>query len=94
MSPVSLALRAKVSLDGKEAEKWVASVILDDTIRKFFRASNSIKLRLTPTYGDDTCNQIFEILTIVMSSPMDHSVLAVEKSLVICLHILIYGSEK
>ena len=46
------------------------------------------------TYGDDVCEEIFEMLEQIQSKPMEHTPLTVQKSLVVTKHIMIYGSEK
>lgn len=46
------------------------------------------------TYGDDVCEEIFEMLEEIQRNPMDHSLLTLQKSLVVTRHVMIYGSEK
>ena len=46
------------------------------------------------TYGDEVCEEIFEMLEQIQAKPMEYSILTVQKSLVVTKHILTYGSEK
>lgn len=46
------------------------------------------------TYGDEVCEEIFEMLEQIQARPMENTALTVQKSLVVTKHILIYGSEK
>ncbi|CAB9500096.1 expressed unknown protein [Seminavis robusta] len=46
------------------------------------------------TYGDEVCEEIFEMLEQIQSKPMEYSPLTVQKSLVVTKHVLVYGSEK
>lgn len=46
------------------------------------------------TFGDIVCDEIFELSEQVVSRPLDHTPLTIQKTLVMIKHILIYGSEK
>jgi ENTH domain len=92
MSFSALSLRAKIHSEGTETEKRLASLLFDETIQVMstFEMNQIASL----SYGDEPCEQIFDLLTEVMAHPMEFSVLSVEKALVISRHLLIYGSEK
>jgi ENTH domain len=92
MSFNGLALRAKIHNEGTEAEKRLATLLFDDGIQVLstFEMNQIASL----SYGDETCEQIFDLLEEVMAHPMQFTVLAVQKSVVIAKHLLIYGSEK
>lgn len=92
MSFNALALRAKIHSEGTEAEKRLAVLLFDDGIQVLstFEMNQIASL----SYGDETCEQIFDLLEEVMAHPMQFTVLAVQKSVVIAKHLLIYGSEK
>lgn len=92
MSFNALALRAKIHNEGTEAEKRLANLLFDDGIQVLstFEMNQIASL----SYGDETCEQIFDLLEEVMAHPMQFTVLAVQKSVVIGKHLLIYGSEK
>jgi len=92
MYPISIALKAKIALDGSETEKRVGAVLFDETVQVL--SSFELNQIASLTYSDGTCDQIFELLGLVMSSPMDVTVLSLEKSVVVTTHALIYGSEK
>ena len=92
MYPVSIALKAKKSLDGTETEKRLAVVLFDESVQVL--STFELNQIASLTYSNETCDQIFEMLGIVMSNPIDHSVLALQKALVLTTHTLTYGSEK
>lgn len=92
MYPVSLALKAKIQLDGSETEKRMAMVLFDDGVQVM--STFELNQLASLTYSDQTCDQIFEVIEVVMSNPMEHSVLSVQKSIVVAQHVLTYGSEK
>ena len=92
MYPVSIAIKAKKSLDGTETEKRLAVVLFDESIQVL--STFELNQIASLTYSHETCDQIFEMLNIVMSNPMEHSVLALQKALVLTTHTLTYGSEK
>mmetsp|Transcript_18888 Transcript_18888/g.31231 ORF Transcript_18888/g.31231 Transcript_18888/m.31231 type:complete len:606 (+) Transcript_18888:121-1938(+) len=82
-------LNAKVL---SEAEKRLAGLLFEETqqVLSTFEMNQIASL----SYEDETCEQIFDMLEEVMAHPMKSSVLAVQKSLFVAKHLLIYGSEK
>lgn len=74
------------------AQQHIGGVLFNDGMHVL--SSFELNRIASLTYGDEVCDDIFEILEQVQSRPMEHSVLTVQKSLVITKHIMIYGSEK
>ena len=74
------------------AQKQLGQLIFDESIHVI--SSFELNRIASLTYGELVCDEIFEMLEQVQASPMEHSILAVQKSLVVTKHILIYGSEK
>jgi hypothetical protein len=77
MSFNALALRAKIHSEGTEAEKRLAVLLFDDGIQVLstFEMNQIASL----SYGDETCEQIFDLLEEVMAHPMQFTVLASSK---------------
>jgi hypothetical protein len=75
-----------------EAEKRLSSLLFDEgqQVLSTFEMNQIASL----SYEDETCEQIFDMLEEVMGHPMKFTVLAVQKSLFVAQHVLIYGSEK
>lgn len=92
MSFSSVALRCKISNEGTETEKRLATLLFDETLQVLstFEMNQIASL----SYENETCEQIFDLLEEVMRHPMEFTILAVQKSLFVAKHILIYGSEK
>lgn len=88
----ALALRARIHKDGTETEKRLANLLFEDALQVL--STFDMNQIASLSYGDEPCEQIFDLLGEVMAHPMEFSVLAVQKSLVIAKHLLIYGSEK
>jgi hypothetical protein len=88
----ALALRARIHKDGTETEKRLANLLFDDALQVL--STFDMNQIASLSYGDEPCEQIFDLLGEVMAHPMEFTVLAVQKSLVIAKHLLIYGSEK
>lgn len=74
------------------AQRQVGDLIFDETIQVL--STFELNRIASLTYGEMVCDEVFEILENVLSAPMEHSILVVQKSLVIAKHILVYGSEK
>lgn len=74
------------------AQKQLGEVLFNDALHVL--SSFELNRIASLTYGDEVCEDIFEILEEVQSRPMEQTVLTVQKSLVITKHIMIYGSEK
>ena len=74
------------------AQKHLGEVLFNDSLHVL--SSFELNRIASLTYGDEVCDEIFEILENVQARPMEQSVLTVQKSLVITKHVLIYGSEK
>jgi hypothetical protein len=82
-------------LSGKQesqAEKELKVLLLDEGthVISTFELNRIASL----TYGDLVCDEIFEIIELVVSRPMNFTTLALHKTLVVTKHILIYGSAK
>mmetsp|Transcript_30787 Transcript_30787/g.46701 ORF Transcript_30787/g.46701 Transcript_30787/m.46701 type:complete len:551 (-) Transcript_30787:63-1715(-) len=92
MFPSSISLRARIANEGTEAEKRLSSLLFDDHMHVL--SSFEMNSIASLSYEDETCEQIFDLLEEVMGHPIDHPVLAVEKSIALTKHVLIYGSEK
>ena len=92
MYPASLVLQGKAKLSGSEAKIKLADLLLDEICQVI--SSFELNQIASLTYGDMVCDEIFEMLEEVMSHPLDHSPLTLQKSLVVTKHIVIYGSEK
>lgn len=92
MYPASLVLKGKVALQGSEAEQQLASLLLDENVQVL--SSFELNQIASFTYGEKICDQIFEMLEEVLSHPVDHSTLCIQKALAVTKHALIYGSEK
>jgi len=92
MYPSSIALRTRIGTEGTEAEKRLSGLLFDDHMHVL--SSFEMNSIASLSYEDQTCEQIFDMLEEVLRHPIDHPVLAVEKSLAITKHVLIYGSEK
>jgi ENTH domain len=74
------------------AQKQVGEVLFNDSLHVL--SSFELNRIASLTYGEMVCDEIFEMLEEVQRRPMEHSVLTVQKSLVITRHVLVYGSEK
>jgi len=74
------------------AQKAVGDLLFNDAIHVL--SSFQLNRIASLTYGDDVCDQLFEMLEELMRKPEDHSVLTLQKSLVVTRHVMIYGSEK
>lgn len=74
------------------AQKQLGQLIFDESLHVI--SSFELNRVASLTYGEMVCDEIFEMLEQIQSAPMEHSILAVQKSLVVTKHILIYGSEK
>lgn len=74
------------------AQKQLGEVLFNDSLHVL--SSFELNRVASLTYGDDVCEEIFEMLEQVQARPMDQSPLTVQKSLVITKHVLVYGSEK
>jgi hypothetical protein len=92
MYPASIALKTRLSLQGTDTEKKLASVLFDESVQVL--SSFELNQLASLSYSDMPCDEIFTILEDVMSHPLDHSVLCLQKSLVVCKHIVLVGSEK
>ena len=92
MYPASLILKGKVALQGSEAEQQLANLLLDENCQVL--SSFELNQIASFTYGEKVCDQIFEILEEILSHPVDHSTLCIEKALAVTKHVLIYGAEK
>ncbi|KAL3944613.1 MAG: hypothetical protein SGBAC_001325 [Bacillariaceae sp.] len=46
------------------------------------------------TYNELVCDDIFEMIEVILAQPLRHTPLALNKTLVVMQHCLIYGSEK
>jgi len=74
------------------AQKQLGDVLFNENVHVL--SSFELNRIASLSYGDDVCDEIFEMLEELQRSPLDHSVLTLQKSLVVTRHILIYGSEK
>jgi hypothetical protein len=92
MLPATLALKSKINLEGTETEKRLAAMLFDDTVQVL--STFELNQIASLTYCDEPLDQILELLAEIMATAADHSVLCVQKSLVVARHVLIYGSEK
>uniref|UniRef100_A0A7S3L761 ENTH domain-containing protein n=1 Tax=Amphora coffeiformis TaxID=265554 RepID=A0A7S3L761_9STRA len=91
--------RGLAAVHGTEAEQKLAALLYDDNIQVI----SSLELNQIASYtyhetsiagGKDLCEKILDMLEAVLSKPVDHSTLTMQKSLVVFKHILIYGAEK
>lgn len=73
------------------AQRAVGDVLFNDSVHVL--STFDLNRIASLTYGDDVCDEIFEMLEGIQRHPLDHSILTVQKSLVITKHVLIYGSE-
>ncbi|CAJ1969430.1 unnamed protein product [Cylindrotheca closterium] len=46
------------------------------------------------TYNELVCDDIFEMIEVILAQPLRHTALALSKTLTVMLHCLVYGSEK
>jgi len=92
MYPASLILQGKAKLSGSDAQIKLSELLLDEVIQVI--SSFELNQIASLTYGDMVCDEIFEMIEDVIAHPMDHSPLALQKSLVVTKHVVIYGSEK
>ena len=74
------------------SQKQVGEVLFNESTHVL--SSFELNRIASLTYGDEVCEEIFEMLEGIQRNPMDHSVLTVQKSLVVTKHIMVYGSEK
>ena len=74
------------------AQKHMADVLFNEQLHVL--SSFELNRIASLTYGDEVCDEIFEILEQVQRRPMENTILTVQKSLVITKHVLVYGSEK
>lgn len=74
------------------SQRQVGEVLFNDNVHVL--SSFELNRVASLTYGDDVCDEIYEMLEGIMRNAMDHSVLTVQKSLVITYHIIVYGSGK
>lgn len=81
-----------MALQGSEAGQQLASLLLDENVQVL--SSFELNQIASFTYGEKICDQIFEILEEILSHPVDHSTLCIQKALAVTRHALIYGSEK
>lgn len=98
-STTGVLARGLVALQGTEAEQKLASLLYDDNIQVI--SSLELNQMASFTYheksltgGKDLCEKILDMLEAVLSKPVDHSVLTVQKTLVVFKHLLLYGAEK
>ena len=87
-----MSIKAQVQLDGTETEKRLAHMLFDEQVHVL--STFELNQIASLTYGDESCDQIFEMITNCLRLPLDFSVLTLQKCLVITHHVLIYGSEK
>ena len=79
-------------MDGTETERRLGTMLFDDSVQVL--STFELNQIASLTYGDESCDQIFEMLENCMAFPLDFPVLTVQKALVIAKHTLVYGSEK
>lgn len=91
--------RGLAAVYGTEAEQKLAALLYDDNIQVI----SSLELNQIASYtyhetsmagSKDLCEKILDMLEAVLSKPLDHSILTMQKTLVVFKHILIYGAEK
>ena len=73
-------------------QKALGDVLNNDSVHVL--SSFELNRIASLTYGEDVCEEIFEMLEEIQRNPMDHSLLTLQKSLVVTRHVMIYGSEK
>jgi len=88
----SLALRLKIENDGTEAERRLSTMLFDEDMHALstFEMNRIASL----SYENETCEQLFDLIIEVVSQPEEHPLLAIQKTLAVTKHLLIYGSEK
>ena len=91
--------RGFAAFQGTEAEKKLAELLYDDNIQVI----SSLELNQIASYtyhetsiagGKDLCEKLLDMLEAVLSKPVDHSTLTIQKALVVFKHMLTYGAEK
>ena len=92
MYPATLMLKGKATLSGSEAQVKLSDLLLDEVIQVI--SSFELNQIASLTYGELVCDEIFEFLEEILSHPLDHSPLCLQKALVVTKHVVIYGSEK
>lgn len=75
-----------------ETHAKLATLLLDEYVQVL--SSFELNQIASLTYGTEVCDEIFEMLEEVLGKPLDYTTLALQKSLVVAKHILIYGSEE
>lgn len=98
-SATGVLARGLASFQGTEAEKKLAELLYDDNIQVI----SSLELNTMASYtyhetsiagGKDLCEKLIDMLEAVLSKPVDHTTLTVQKALVVLKHLLTYGAEK
>mmetsp|Transcript_17429 Transcript_17429/g.35785 ORF Transcript_17429/g.35785 Transcript_17429/m.35785 type:complete len:153 (-) Transcript_17429:4049-4507(-) len=74
------------------AEKQLRPVLFDEGLQVLSNFEMNQVASLT--YHDLSCDGIFELIESIISRPLDHTILAIQKSLIVIKHVMIYGSEK
>jgi hypothetical protein len=74
------------------AEKQLRPLLFDEAIHVLstFEMNQIASL----TFNDLMCDEIFEVVEKIISKPLDHTPLCIQKAVVITKHLMIYGQDK
>mmetsp|Transcript_26935 Transcript_26935/g.74033 ORF Transcript_26935/g.74033 Transcript_26935/m.74033 type:complete len:578 (-) Transcript_26935:166-1899(-) len=73
------------------AEKQIRPLLFDEGIQVL--SNFELNQIASLTYNDLSCDGMFELIETICRTPLDHTPLTIQKSLIVTKHIVIYGSE-
>lgn len=71
-------------------DSHLTRILLLSTLHYFSELNQIASL----TYNDITCDGIFELIEKITKNPLENTPLTIQKALIVCKHVLVYGSEK
>jgi len=85
-------VRGKAQIEGSDTERKLAEILLNDDVQLL--SSFELNQMASLSYGDEVCDEMFEMFEEVLANKLKYTPLTMQKALVITKHVLIYGSEK
>jgi len=77
---------------GSEIERTLAPYLYDDSVQVM--TSFEMNKVASLTYGEECCDQIYDLLGTTLSKSTESTVLTLQKTLVLMRHLTIYGSDE
>jgi len=85
-------VRGMAQIEGSDTERKLAELLLNDDVQVL--SSFELNQMASLSYGDEVCDEMFEMFQEVLANKLKYTPLTMQKALVITKHVLIYGSEK